>query len=89
MVQEIAPTVRWQLRHILDQHNLTAYALARQLRGKLNKGSVYALARGETTRVDLSTIGDVLAALEALTGTRYAVGDLLAYQPEQQHKLAG
>lgn len=81
--------MRWQLRQLLEQNNLTAYRLAQQLKGKLNAGSVYALARGETTRVELSTIGEVLAALESLTGTRYAVGDLLAYQPEQQPKLAG
>lgn len=79
--------VRWQLRQLLERHDLTPYRLAQQLRGKLSQGSVYALARGETTRVDLSTIGDVLAALEELTGQRYTVADLLAYQPEQQREL--
>lgn len=76
--------VSWQLRQILDRHSLTPYRLAQQLKGKLNQGSVYALVRGETTRVELSTIGEVLAALEVLTGQRYTVADLLAYQPEQQ-----
>lgn len=76
--------MRWQLRQLLEQNNLTAYRLAQQLKGKLNAGSVYALARGETTRVELSTIGEVLAALEELTGQRYTVADLLTYQPEQQ-----
>lgn len=76
--------MRWQLRELLERHDLTAYRLVQQLKGTMNAGSVYALARGETERVSLATLGHLLAALEALTGTRYTVADLLAYQPEQK-----
>lgn len=77
-------TVHWRLRELLDRHNLTAYQLGQQLKGKVHPNSVYVLARGETKQVSLATLGYLLEALEALTGTRYTVADLLAFQPEQK-----
>lgn len=71
--------MKWQLRDLLERHNLSAYQLAKQLQGKMNAGSVYTLARGETERVSLATLGYLLGALEKLTGTRYTAADLLAW----------
>lgn len=76
--------VTWRVGELLAAHNLTAYKLAAHLTGKVNRNSVYAIARGDTDRVDRATLGHLLAGLEELTGTRYTVADLLAYQPEQQ-----
>lgn len=73
----------WQLRPLLERHSLSAYQLAQTLKGKMSAGSVYTLARGDTERVSLATLGHVLGALEQLTGTRYTAADLLAYEPPQ------
>lgn len=71
----------WQLRTVLERYGLTPYRLAQQLNGYMNEGSVYALARGETQRVSLSTLGHLLRAIEELTGQRLSAADLLVYNP--------
>ncbi|WP_019586555.1 hypothetical protein [Deinococcus apachensis] len=82
-----ASMVRWRVGDVLQAHGLTAYKLAGELHGKVNRNSVYAIARGDTERVDRATLAALLAALHALTGQRYTVGDLLEYSeaaPEAQ-----
>lgn len=69
--------VQFTLKNYLDAHGLTAYRLAEQTKGRLSRGTVYALARGSAARVDLSTLGTVITALEELTGREVAPGDLL------------
>ncbi|WP_331825202.1 helix-turn-helix domain-containing protein [Deinococcus sp. YIM 134068] len=76
--------MRWRLGEILQARGLTAYKLAGQLNGKVNRNSVYAIARGDTDRVDRATLGHLLSALGELTGQRYTVGDLLEYSPEEE-----
>lgn len=73
--------MQWQLRAVLERYGLTSYRLAQQLKGQLSEGSVYALARGETQRVSLSTLGHLIHALEELTGQRLTAADLLEYTP--------
>lgn len=71
--------VRWRVGDVLQERGLTAYRLAAELHGRVNRNSVYAIARGDTERVDRATLGHLLAALHSLTGQRYTVGDLLEY----------
>lgn len=62
----------------LREHGISAYRLAQAAKGRVSRGSVYALARGDTTRVDLATLGAVITTLEELTGQEVGPGDLLA-----------
>jgi len=73
--------VRWRVGDVLQERGLTAYKLAAELHGRVNRNSVYAIARGETDRVDRGTLGHLITALRSLTGEQYTVGDLLEYTP--------
>lgn len=75
--------VNWRVGEVLREHGLTAYKLAAELSGKVNRNSVYAIARGDTERVDRSTLAALLDALKALTGQAYTVADLLEYVPNE------
>lgn len=70
-------TVQFTLRHYLATHGLSAYRLAQAARGRVSERTVYALARGEATRVDLNTLGAVMSTLEELTGEPVSPADLL------------
>lgn len=69
--------VQLTLRHYLDTHGLSAYRLAEAAGARVSRGTVYALARGDVTRVDLGTLGAVITTLEELTGEQVTPGDLL------------
>lgn len=69
--------VKFTLKHYLDVNGLTAYRLAQASRGRVSRGTVYALARGSAVRVDLSTLGAVITTLEELTGREVTPADLL------------
>lgn len=70
-------TVEFTLNSYLKAHGLTAYRLAEAARGRVSRGTVYALARGNVSRVDLGTLGAVITALEELTGESVTPADLL------------
>ena len=65
------------LDEYLEMHDLTAYKLAQKVEGQVARGSIYALARGDVKRLDLSTLSTVMDALEELTGTPVTFDDLL------------
>lgn len=81
-------TVQFTLKSYLEAHGLSAYRLAKQARGRVSRGTVYALAQGRAARVDLGTLGAVMTALEELTGREVSPADLLtAYTvPEPDHE---
>lgn len=70
--------VQLTLKSYLEAHGLTAYRLAQAARGRVSRGTVYALARGTVTRVDLGTLGAVMTTLEELTGEAVNAADLLS-----------
>jgi len=70
-------TVEFTLKTFLEAHGLSAYRLAQASQGRVNRGTVYALARGGVSRVDLGTLGAVITTLEELTGQVVTPGDLL------------
>lgn len=63
-------TVQFTLWHHLATHDLSAYQLAQAAPGGVSERTVYALARGETSRIDLSTLEAVTSTLEELTSAR-------------------
>jgi len=68
---------RWKLNQYLADHNITAYRLSAETKGQLSRTTVYELARGETTRLDLKTLDVVAATLKRLTGKAVTACDLL------------
>lgn len=70
--------LRFSLDTFLREHGLTAYRLVKETEGLVARGSVFAMARGESVkRIDLENLEHILAALSALTGKSVQVGDLI------------
>ncbi len=67
--------VTWKLRAYLDAHKVSAYALTKV--ADLAPNTVYALARGDQGRVDLTVLDKVITGLEQLTGQTVTFNDLL------------
>lgn len=67
--------IRWRLRQYLDEHDISAYALTKT--AALAPNTVYGLARGDQSRVDLGVLDEVIAGLEQLTGQTVTFDDLL------------
>lgn len=55
-------------------------AMSGLAQGTVDPGTVYRLARGDTTRIDLHTLATVAGILHALTGYAVGVGDLLSLE---------
>ncbi|KEF34098.1 hypothetical protein RDMS_09015 [Deinococcus sp. RL] len=71
--------IRNALPELMGRHRIKQTALAEAAR--LRYATVNALYNGKTERVDFGTLAAVLDGLNALTGQRYTVGDLLEYTP--------
>lgn len=75
--------VRWRFADYLEEHGLTAYAVAKASDiTRLN--TIYRIARRgkEPTRVDLPTLALVLDGLHKVTGRPVSLLDVLEYVPE-------
>lgn len=69
--------VIWKVRELLDQNELSAYALAKE--AKVASTTVYGLARGDHERVSLHVLDEVLRTLRRLTRKDIRICDLLEY----------
>jgi DNA-binding Xre family transcriptional regulator len=77
--------IRVSLDRYLERHNLSAYRLANELKGRVAQGSVYAMTRSKTVkRIDLETLSGVLQALERITGEPVTPNDLLEVVQESE-----
>ena len=63
-------TLKLNLGSYLEQHNITAYRLVKEVEGRVAPNTVYALARRPAQRIDLTTVGVLMKALEQLTGKK-------------------
>ncbi len=61
----------------LESRGITAYRLVKATEGRLAPATVYGLAARPAQRIDLATVGTVLEALSALTGSPVQVQDVL------------
>ncbi|UQN09443.1 helix-turn-helix transcriptional regulator [Deinococcus sp. QL22] len=61
----------------LERRGITAYRLVKATEGRLAPATVYGLAARPAQRIDLATVGTVLEALSALTGSPVQVQDVL------------
>lgn len=77
--------VIWKLPELLKAHGISAYKLAAELGGKVNRNSAFKIAKGDTDRVDRTTLNHLIETLRRLTGNPdLDVGDLLSYAPDPQ-----
>ena len=67
--------MRWKLKGYLEEHGVTAHALA--LESKLSLNSVYPVVRGTAERISLATLDRMLSALDQLTGEHASLADVL------------
>ncbi|MDR6330647.1 hypothetical protein [Deinococcus soli (ex Cha et al. 2016)] len=75
--------LRFSLDQYLRDHGLTAYRLVKETEGKVARGSIFAMARGDSVkRIDLENLNHVMAALSALTGERVSPADLFTGEPD-------
>jgi hypothetical protein len=73
---------RLNLNKFLESHAISAYRVVKETTGQLAANTVYDLAKRPAQRIDLQTIGQVLGALERITGETITINDLLEISPE-------
>ncbi len=77
----------WKLKPFLEQHHISAYALAKQVAPKLAANTVYSLVRETPKRVDIESLEIILIALKELTGEKVDIPQLLEYKPKDGKKV--
>jgi hypothetical protein len=70
-------TIRLNLNKFLESHAISAYRVVKETTGKLAANTVYDLAKRPAQRIDLETVGQVVTALERITGETVTINDLL------------
>lgn len=75
-------TARVTVREACEARGLSVYqvAMSGHSQGTVDPGTVYRLARGDTTRIDLGTLATVAGIIHTLTGQPVDVGELLALE---------
>lgn len=73
---------RVRLREECEARGLSVYTVSMSgyAQGTVDKDTVYRLARGDTSRIDLSTLEVLAGILHALTGEPCGIADLLALE---------
>lgn len=75
---------RVTLRETCEAWGLSVYqvAMSGYAQGTVDPGTVYRLARGDTSRIDLGTLATVAGILHSLTGQPVGVADLLTLEED-------
>ena len=73
--------MRLNLNRYLERQGVSAYRVVKETTGKLAPNTVYDLARKPAQRIDLQTVGEVMTALERITGEAVTFDDLLELVP--------
>jgi hypothetical protein len=76
-------TIRLNLNRFLERHAISTYRVVKETTGKLAPNTVYDLARRPAQRIDLQTVGQVVNALERITGETVTINDLLEITPDE------
>ena len=74
--------IRLNLSSFLERHAISAYSVVKETSGQLAPNTVYDLARKPARRIDLRTVGEVVNALERITGSPVTINDLLEHVSE-------
>lgn len=70
------PSLRWRLKELLDQNDVSAYSIAKDT--GLSLPSIYRLTNNHARSVQLDTLEAIMTALEKRTGKPVKLTDLLA-----------
>lgn len=73
---------RVTLKEACEARGVSVYqvAMSGYAQGTVDPGTVYRLARGDTSRIDLHTLATLAGILHTLTGQAVSVGELLALE---------
>ena len=74
--------IQLNLSSFLERHAISAYRVVKETSGQLAPNTVYDLARKPARRIDLRTVGEVVNALERITGSPVTINDLLEHVSE-------
>lgn len=73
----------FNLGKYLQEHGLSAYALVKEVQGKVPASTVYGLARKPAQRIDLLTVYTLLDALERLQGDKVDIVEVIERREQQ------
>ena len=73
--------IRLNLNKFLVQHAINPYRIVKET--TLAANTIYDLARKPAQRIDLATVGQVIVALEKITGQPVTINDLLETTPSE------
>jgi DNA-binding Xre family transcriptional regulator len=79
----------WKLKPFLEQHDISAYALAKEVAAKLSSNTIYSLVRETPKRVDIESLEAILVALRDMTGQKVDIHHLLEYKESRRSKGKG
>ncbi|GBF07209.1 XRE-family like protein, component of toxin-antitoxin system [Deinococcus aerius] len=75
-------TLRLNLGRYLQEHDISAYRLVQEVKGRVAPGTVYSLARKPAQRIDLDTVAKILQALERVRGQKVEITEMLEDTPD-------
>jgi len=76
-----AVPLRWILKEILDEHDITPYRLIQE--SEVAASTVYRITGNRTDGVQGRVLDEILSTLYRLTGQRFSVCDVLEWAPER------
>ncbi len=71
--------IRWKLKTVLKEYNLTPYRLAKATNGKLSLNATYNAVADGLTGVKFESLSIIISALRVLTGRQIGVEDLFEF----------
>jgi hypothetical protein len=82
-IQPEMATVKWKLAEFMKTHDVSAYELGLKLGGHTRMSQAYRLASAKKppARVDFSTMGEIIRALNEITDSKVQLTDLLEFDP--------
>ena len=72
--------IEWKLKTLLEQHELSAYRVAKQ--ANIGLTTIYRFTNNQVQTFSGHTIDDILQAIYELTGKRYGIGDIVEWKPK-------
>ncbi|TPG71141.1 XRE family transcriptional regulator [Brevibacillus laterosporus] len=73
---------KWKLDSLLVEHGITKTDLYRE--AKVRSNAVYDMCNGKTTRIELETMGKVIAVLRQLTEKEITLNDIIEFHNEDE-----
>lgn len=72
--------IRWTLKELLEQNDLSAYKVAKE--ADIGLTTIYRFTNNQTQSFNGQVIDSILQAVYALTGKQYDISDIVKWTPE-------